>query len=161
MRRLKGNPRFDDDAFEAVQGPAAACRAVSILCDRLLLFGFLGGKTSFTATDVNEVAREIYEETSAPPMLPAQVGAPRRQFPPTRRISATPTWTLTSRLELDVAAAEDAANRLAGLRRGHLNERIQRLERSLMRLERLNSATLTLLQQLVAGQKSNPGRKTK
>lgn len=95
-------------------------------------------------------------------MLPAQVGGAKAAVPAyAPDIGDADLDADLSRLELDVAAAEDAANRLAGLRRGHLNERIQRLERSLMRLERLNSATLTLLQQLVAGIKVKPPVKEK
>ncbi len=156
----KGKPGFDQKAFEAVHKASGGIpRRINGLCDRLLLFGFLGGKTSFTAEDVMEVAREIYEETGAP-LIPTG----GRREPAVAVASAALPVSMDvdlSRLEIDLAAAEEAANALAGLRKGHVSERITRLEQSLLRLERLNSATLALLQQLVtaAGQKAASGKK--
>ena len=152
----KGAPKFEAGAFEAIHKASGGIpRRINSLCDRLLLFGFLGGKKSFTVEDVNEVAREIYEETSAPPLAPAGVHVagvvPPVVFPDGGGIEAD-----LSRLELDIAAAEKATNRIAGLRRGQVSERIARLEQSMLRLERINSATLTLLQQLVGSIRVKP-----
>ncbi|MBL8449902.1 MAG: AAA family ATPase [Dechloromonas sp.] len=146
----KGSPAFDARAYEAVHKASGGIpRRINGLCDRLLLFGFLSGKKSFTADDVNEVAKEIYEETGAPIVPGAAVPASGVRLSAPVSPSAAVDLDI-SRLELDLAAAEEAANALAGLRKGHVSERITRLEQSLLRLERINSATLALMQQLVA-----------
>ena len=152
----KGSPKFEAGAFEAIHKASGGIpRRINSLCDRLLLFGFLGGKAAFTADDVNEVAREIYEETSAPMLAPVSpTGAGAMPLLPSGGSGAIEADL--ARLEIDVAAAEAAANRLVGLRRGQVSERIARLEQSLLRLERLNSATLTLLQQLVGSIRVKP-----
>lgn len=143
-----GTPKFEAGAFEAIfKASSGIPRRINSVCDRLLLLGFLGGKSTFSGTDVEEVAREIYEETYA--------SSPRRTTAdkPTHADATAPNAfdiDLTS-LEIDAQAAEDASNLLAHLNSDQLAERILRLERSLLRLERINSATLSLLQQLVAG----------
>ncbi len=151
----KGNPRFEAGAFEAVHRASGGVpRRINSLCDRLLLFGFLGGKNTFTADDVNEVAKEIYEETSAPMSAAGFVPQPVVAGGQVGHVGAIEADI--SRLELDLAAAEEASSRLAGLRRGQVSERIARLEQSLLRLERLNASTLTLLQQLVGNIRVKP-----
>lgn len=153
-----GSPSFDDAAFLAIHTASGGVpRRINSLCDRLLLLGFLGGKRDFVAADVEEVAREIHEETLAP------------RFNNAARTSAAPSPYLNdeslpeggidsqifdinlSRLEMDATLADGASERLNDLNVGQLGARLVRLERSLLRLERVNSATLSVLQQLVAG----------
>ena len=52
-------------------------------------------------------------------------------------------------LELEPQDADEASSLIASLNADQLGERLLRMERSLLRLERINSATLTLLNQLV------------
>lgn len=152
----KGSPKFEVGAFEAIHKASGGIpRRINSLCDRLLLFGFLGGKTAFTVEDVNEVAREIYEETSAPPLTPG-VGHGLAAVPLASQTAEGIGEADLSRLEIDIAAAEKVAGQIAGLRRGQVGERIARLEQSLLRLERINSATLALLQQLVGSIRVKP-----
>lgn len=152
----RGKPAFLAGAFEAIHKASGGIpRRINALCDRLLLFGFLGGKTAFAVDDVNEVAREIYEETSAP-AVPLGMSHGHGVVPPLNAVGSQDIEVDLTRLELDVAAAENASKRLAGLRRGQMSERIVRLEESLLRLERINSATLTLLQQLVGSIRVKP-----
>lgn len=151
----KGSPKFEAGAYEAIHRASGGVpRRINSLCDRLLLFGFLGGKTALTADDVNEVAKEIYEETSAPMAGAAFPHPPAGAPMPVGQVGVLEADI--SRLELDLAAAEEASARLAGLRKGQVSERIARLEQSLLRLERINASTLALLQQLVAGIRVTP-----
>ena len=117
-------------------------RRINSVCDRLLLFGYLSNKKEFDTPDVDEVAREIQEETMGGT---TQIGAtfatesspacsPYTQFTPSRAS------------ELD----GDPGLLLASLNIQQFGERLGRLERSLLQLEKINSTTLTLLQQLVA-----------
>ena len=62
----KGSPRFDAGAFEALfEASGGVPRRINAHCDRLLLSGFLSGKGEFTLADVEEVARELREETQS------------------------------------------------------------------------------------------------
>lgn len=146
----KEKPAFEEGAFAAIHKASGGIpRRINSLCDRLLLFGFLGGKTSFSVEDVNEVAREIYEETSAPPPFVPSVPSRDPHAPLSLPMDVGGLDADLARLELDVVAAEAATRKIVGLQSGQISDRITRLEQSLLRLERINSATLTLLQRLV------------
>ena len=54
-----------------------------------------------------------------------------------------------SKLELDASTAEEATRVISELKNGINEQRLVRLERSMIRIERSSAATLTLLQQLV------------
>lgn len=144
----KGNPRFEPGAFEAIfKASGGVPRRINSVCDRLLLMGFLNGKSSFTSADVDEVAKEIYEETQAPAAKPVQfTGTDSLIMPPIDNQTADADL---SALGIDEQSAEEAAQLITRLNSGHMGERLLRLERSLLRLERINTATLSLLQQLV------------
>lgn len=144
----KGSPRFEPDAFDAIfKASGGIPRRINAVCDRLLLMGYLSGKSTFSGADVDEVAREIYEETLAPASKPVQFsGTDSLIMPPTEGLVADAELQA---LGIDAQPAEDPAQLIARLNAGHLGERILRLERSLLRLERINTATLSLLQQLV------------
>jgi hypothetical protein len=54
-----------------------------------------------------------------------------------------------SQLELEADAAQELQELVASLSASQLAERLLRLERSLLRLEHMNAATMNLLRQLV------------
>ena len=151
------NPHFGDDAHEAIfKASGGVPRRINLLCDRLLLFGFLAGKTAFAADDVNEVAKEIYDETSAPPRSQAQ---PQAAPPPTAAV-VDAEWrneeesrlTETGPFKVDLSRLQMSSIEAgigAPLGAGQIEERLLRLERAVLRVESMNSATLSLLQQLV------------
>ncbi|KAB2926230.1 MAG: AAA family ATPase [Dechloromonas sp.] len=148
-----GSPVISPAAYEAIfKASSGIPRRINSVCDRLLLFGFLSGKKQFDEPDVEEVAREIHEETMggntqigvnyAPAASPYQPGSPQALG------------------ETDISG--DPATVFAGLNVQQLGERLARLERSLLQLEKINSATLGLLQQLVADgrQLTQPAQKS-
>jgi putative secretion ATPase (PEP-CTERM system associated) len=54
---------FDDDALAAVhEATRGLPRRINLLCDRVLLHGYLEGRRQLTAQDVREVDRELREE---------------------------------------------------------------------------------------------------
>lgn len=60
----KGHPYFRPEAFQVIHDFSGGIpRRINTLCDRVLLSGFLGGKDGFSAADVEEVTKEIREET--------------------------------------------------------------------------------------------------
>jgi putative secretion ATPase (PEP-CTERM system associated) len=137
-----GLPVISPAAHEAIfKASSGIPRRINSVCDRLLLFGFLSGKKEFDEADVEEVAREIHEETMggntqvgisySPATSPYQPGSPQAAG------------------DVDLSGNPSAV--LAGLNAHQFGERLARLERSLLQLEKINSTTLSLLQQLVAG----------
>lgn len=142
---------FDSGAYEAIfEASGGIPRRINALCDRLLLLGFLSGKKEFVLADVQEVAKEIMEETRSPALTTS--GGFRFDTLGTSEDHLTDSNILDinlSRLELDSVAAEDATRVIADLKSGLNDQRIVRLERSMIRIERSCAATLTLLQKLV------------
>lgn len=144
-----GCPDFEPEAYEAIfRASAGIPRRINSLCDRLLLMGFLENKTGFSGEDVESVAREIYEETLAPSSTSEDVGGGEP-------LAVAPADTGAGEADWPVAGADgqngqDAAHVVACLNATHVGERLLRLERSLLRLEHINSVTLGLLRQLFA-----------
>lgn len=149
----KDNPHFGEDAHAAIfEASGGVPRRINLLCDRLLLFGFMGGKDTLAGDDVREVAKEIYDETSAPPV---RYRVPRSTDPAAsvaERSPANPSLSETGPFKLDLARLQVAAQEAdigSPLGAGQIDERLLRLERAILRVESMNSATLSLLQQLV------------
>jgi putative secretion ATPase (PEP-CTERM system associated) len=138
-----GPALFDGAACEASYGASGGVpRRINSLCDRLLLSGFLAGQKEFTQADVDDVAKEISEETLAPGFFAKDGAGP----------ALTDSGILDidlSRLELPSSVAEEATLVIADLKNGLNEHRVVRLERSMIRIERSSVATLALLQQLV------------
>jgi hypothetical protein len=147
----QGSPRFDAGAFEALfEASGGVPRRINSHCDRLLLSGFLIGKSEFTRVDVENVAKEIREETqSALPVASSTSGdGGDGAAHPQMTDSGILDIDLT-RLALDGSTADQAARVIADLKTGQAEQRMIRIERSMFRLERNNAAVLSLLQQLV------------
>jgi hypothetical protein len=75
----KGDPAFDADAFDAIHAASGGIpRRVNLVCNRLMLAGYLGEKHKLGAADVravaNEIQRELGPETIVNPMAPAAAG---------------------------------------------------------------------------------------
>lgn len=156
-----GKPSFDGDAFEAIfKASAGIPRRINSVCDRLLLLGFLAGKTHLTKADVEEVMRDMAQESAIPP-APA---APMRPVPGAVGAAGTDVVELDldlSQLKLDSEAAGAMTRQLASLTAEHRGDQLQRLERGLLRLERTNLQILQLLQQLVGAVTRPAGDDTK
>ncbi len=140
------SPCFTTAAYEAIfKASSGIPRRINSVCDRLLLFGFLNQQKSFDVTDVDEVAREIFEETiGGSTQVQMQYGlndGSGVSVQPNPLASGTPGEYSRAPHEL-----------LAVLNAEHVAERLARLESSLIQLERINGATLQLLQQIFAQQ---------
>lgn len=73
----RGRPQIGEEAFAAVHEASGGIpRRINLLCDRVLLAGFLSGDASFTAAGVREVAAGLEAETLAPPAEAAGDEAP-------------------------------------------------------------------------------------
>jgi len=146
----QGMPRFDAGAFEAIfEASGGVPQRINSHCDRLLLSGFLTGKTDFARVDVEEVAREIREETQP---SSSQATNKTGDGDPATNPQLTDSGVLDidlSRMAMDPSTADQASRVIADLRNGQAEQRMIRIERSMFRLERNNAAVLSLLQQLV------------
>ncbi|MFZ4535382.1 XrtA/PEP-CTERM system-associated ATPase [Propionivibrio sp.] len=148
---FKSEPLFDIAAYGAIFKTSGGIpRRINSLCDRLLLSGFLAGKKEFTLRDVEEVSKELSEETQAPAFFSKDsVGLTSPDGAEQRLTDSCILDIDLSRLELTTNTADEASRVIADLKNGLNDQRIARLERSMIRIERTSAATLTLLQQLV------------
>src|SRR5512139_106725 len=143
-----GKPQFEPAAFEAIHKASRGIpRRINSVCDRLLLLGFLANKTTLTADDVAEVVKEFEQEAYVPGKAGWQNtlsagGEAKTDLALALDIDA-------DKLKLDPALAEGMVRQFEQLSAEQRLDQLQRLERSLLRLERLNVQTLSLLKKLV------------
>jgi hypothetical protein len=139
----KDDPRFDPDVFEAIYAFSGGIpRRINTMCDRLLLSGFLSGKHTFSGPDASAVVAEIRDEVHSTPAAGGQaqqVDAAGSGPNGADRYANLPN---IADLKLDPETAAKAANFLAGLRAGQVEERLARMEKSV-------SVMLGLMHQIV------------
>jgi general secretion pathway protein A len=168
-------PQFEAECFQMIYHATGGIpRRINALCDRLLLSGFIGSKTAFGRTDVDEVAREIREENFSAPSdgdadaTMASMPAPARAEKPEPRLQtaqevlagivpprngAQPAFAIDpERVNLESGVAAEVARIIANMQTTNVEER-------LVRLERQAGATLKLLQQVVDAVKARPPTK--
>jgi general secretion pathway protein A len=155
-----GKPSFEPAVFEVIfKASGGIPRRINAVCDRLLLAGFLAGRTHLTAADVTEVVQEFQQENEVPKSTTAY--APMRGDPgmPGGLAGAMLDLDL-SKVALDAEQADGMTRQIASLTADQRGDQLQRLERSLLRLERINVQTLDMLQKLVSAvQKPGEGKK--
>jgi general secretion pathway protein A len=155
-----GKPSFDPAAFESIHRASQGIpRRINAVCDRVLLAGFLSNKTHLTAADVAEVVDEFEQEAAVPQREPVS-GAPAATHghgltEPTMPggLAGAALDVDISKLRLDAEEADGLTRQLAALTGDQRGDQLQRLERSLLRLERINLETLGMMQKLVAALK--------
>lgn len=134
-----GLPEISSEAFEAIfRASSGIPRRINSVCDRLLLFGFLSDRKQFDVNDIEEVAREIHEETlGSSSQINAFISTATNIAP-----LVTPPESGSVQYK-----AENPVEFLAELSVQQFGDRLARLESGMLQLERINSATLALLQQ--------------
>jgi general secretion pathway protein A len=159
-----GKPTFDAAVFEAIfKASVGIPRRINAIADRLLLAGFLGGRSHLTVDDVTEVVREFQQESgvAARPMV-AAAGATKDDAA-ARAGPRSDNMVLDldlSKLKVENDDAEAMTRQIAQLSADQRGDQLQRLERSMLRLERINVQTLAMLQKLVnAVKKPDEGTK--
>ena len=152
-----GKPSFDADVFEVVYRASGGIpRRINSVCDRLLLLGFLGGRTHLTSEDVAEVVKEFAQEAGVPAANAA--GASTRPAAEGNEQDVATLLDLDlTQLRVQAAEADAMLAQIAALTADQRGDQLQRMERSLLRLERANLQTLAMLQQLVSAVKKPPG----
>jgi len=141
-------PTFDADVFAGIYEQTGGIpRRINALCDRLMLHGFLSEVTHFTAPVLQEVLAEIQEELTAPPLEPVSAEAVLQASP-----AARPT-SLNVDLDLDADSHDlrSLEEQLSRLTAAQLSAHLLRIERSVLRQERLSIEILSALQKIAAG----------
>lgn len=148
-----GRPSFDGPAFEAIhQATGGIPRRINSVCDRLLLLGFLGEKDAFGAEDVAVVVDEIREESGSSVLPVAQAGRPAHgaRF---EGIEESGFDIDLGRLEFESSSLDHISEKLGGLGHEQVKERLNRIEKTLLRLERVDLEILSSMQRLVGSVK--------
>jgi general secretion pathway protein A len=137
----RGPNPFSVDAMGLVHKASKGVpRRINTLCDRLLLAGYLAGNPAIGADRVQEVVDELAQEGAM--LTPSS----RAEFD-----SSAPAAldVDSSRMALEPNTAAELSQQLNGLASSQQGERLHRLERSVLRLERIQLETLTTLRLLV------------
>ncbi|WP_348755163.1 XrtA/PEP-CTERM system-associated ATPase [uncultured Aquincola sp.] len=150
-----GQPEFEPEAFQAIFNASQGIpRRINAVCDRLLLLGYLNNKTLLTVADVDEVVKEFAREGGASASMPAAPTAAPGGPLPVEQVGALGVDLQTAKLAISAETADGMARQLDTMATQAHGDRLQRLERSLLRLERINLETLSLLQRLVGALKA-------
>lgn len=171
-----GKPTFDPVVFRDIfQHSGGIPRRINSLCDRLMLQGYLTENAHFTATSVQEVVAEIQAEnashtTSQTSQTSDSGGQPAAD--PWAFVAAggagagaglpdTSTWGLDdidpADLELDPQLVDGMNERLTRVSAEQLSARLMRIERSVLRQERISLEILGALKKIAsAARKDRP-----
>lgn len=147
----KGRPTFDAGAFEAIFGASGGIpRRINLICDRILLLGFLGEKDAFSLEDVNEVVNEINEESAGPAGQASAQASSSWDDSGIQALSASgPLDIDLGKFRVEKRLGDAITNQIDGLSAEQYDGRLRRLEGSVLRLERINLEILVMLQKLV------------
>ncbi len=128
----KGDPAFDADALEAIFGASAGIpRRVNLVCNRVMLAGYLAEKHRIGAADVRSVASEIQKELG-----PEIVTNPKAATLPAERPA-------TANLPVPIGQVRATESDFA------------KLEERVTRLERLLHSTVSLVHTLIERENQN------
>lgn len=164
-----GKPSFEPEALAEIHKASHGIpRRINAICDRLLLLGFLCERTELTLADVEEVVREFANESMVPKKqaAPGAAGAAADSGDSGDRGEGSNGGHLMLRgddaaidlssVSLDPALATRIGRQLEMLSADQTMDQLQRLERSVLRLERMNVQTLGMLKKLVNAVKKAP-----
>ncbi|AOS79365.1 MULTISPECIES: XrtA/PEP-CTERM system-associated ATPase [Hydrogenophaga] len=148
-------PSFDEAIFAQLHHETGGIpRRINLLMDRLLLQGFLAETPHLTIEAFNEVVNEAQAEAAASPTrttLDAErwgplAERPARGLPPTLTDQVEPLD-----LDLDPGTVEGMSEQLTQVAAEQLSARLLRIERSVLRQERISLEILSSLRRIVAG----------
>ena len=166
LHRLKcagatDKPTFDDAAFEGIHKASGGIpRRINMICDRLLLLGFLEDKYQFTGIEVESVVSEIAQESSTAQQVESSQPARNtdEDLMPQDKLAHWLDLDL-SELKLEPGLAQSLREQIDSQQSGQLDARLRRLEESMLRIEKGNMEVLKLMHALVSNLR--PGAKEK
>jgi putative secretion ATPase (PEP-CTERM system associated) len=144
-----GKPTFEPKALAVIfRASHGIPRRINAICDRLLLLGFLCEHTHLTVADVDEVVREFASE-SVVPKKPMPAGDASDGTNGNLVALGDELPIDMSNLSLDPGLARGINRQLDAISADQYMDQLQRLERSVLRLERINVQSLGMLKRLV------------
>jgi general secretion pathway protein A len=154
-----GQPSFDDAAFVAIHEASGGIpRRINSICDRLLLLGFLNGRTHLTVDDVAEVVKDFATETTIDIELDVGKGSAAAAARNVPRANGHDLSADLSRIGLDPELANRLSRHLSALVAEQGQAQLQRVEASMLRVERLSQNTLATLLKLVSAVRTPPSQ---
>jgi general secretion pathway protein A len=149
----KDVPLFQPDAFDAIHAASGGIpRRINLLCDRLLLAGFIQNRRVFGAVVVNEVAAEISAETVLPESQRLVLSDAGLSHPPGEPAAAL------APPQGPGASQPVAANDAPGDPLKDMEGALRKLEATWTRIERGNEETLSTFRRFVDWVRSREGR---
>ena len=161
LHRLKcagasDKPTFDPEIFDCIHRYTGGIpRRVNTLFDRILLQGFLTDRTHIDLELVNEIIQEVQSESHVPPKAASAWETPLHPAAGGPEFDAlvdcdSALGSLDLNLNLDCALVDSMSQQLAQITAEQLSARLLRIERSVLRQERVTLEILMHLQKLVA-----------
>ena len=141
-------PTFDPEVFAVIyEHTGGIPRRINALCDRLMLHGFLSEVVHFTLPVLNELLDEMREELTSPVRAPVSAGNVLAS------LDLSTKGEMDLDFDLDTDAFKDLEEQLSQLTSGQLSSHLLRIERSVLRQERLSIEILSVLQKIVGAAK--------
>jgi len=146
-----GQPSFDPEAFDLVfKASGGIPRRVNSVCDRLLLAGYLAGKTHIQCSDVQEVVNEFAQEAKLPTRRLSGAESPSASRSSVYLANVNTALDVDlNRPQTDPSTADHLSRQPGRLAFEPGVDQVQRIERGMLRLERSNLQLLAMVQQLV------------
>jgi general secretion pathway protein A len=139
----KDVPLIMPDAFDAIFAASGGVpRRINLLCDRVLLSGFITDTRVLSAATVLEIAEEINGETLLPASMKRRISDLEPDPPALAPDPGVVGAALTHRNPMKVIPASDSASLEGQLE--HVERAMKDLDATLSRIERGNKATLAL-----------------
>lgn len=144
-------PLLDADIFASIyQYTGGIPRRINTLLDRVLLQGFLTEQAHIDLGLVSEIIGELQAELRVPAAAVAQAAALGLELDADARAAVDLEVGSALDLDLDAAMADDLSRQLGHIAAEQLSARLLRIERSVLRQERVSLEILMSLQKLVA-----------
>ncbi len=156
-------PSFDPAVFHIIhQFCGGIPRRINTLCDRLLLQGYLAESSHFSVEDVNEVIVEMQAENAVPEAAPQPAGDPWANLPgqPVSRPAPLMDFGdsgMGGLGSIDPLLTDDLGRQLTQMSAMQLSDRLLRIERSMLRQERLGLELLDVLRRFSASGRLRAG----
>lgn len=136
-----GRPHFNNNAYEYIFNASGGIpRRINSICDRILLLGFLESKDNFDENDVKSVSNEILEESGYILNKSTYIKEDIKNIiesPVSEKLNIFPNFESSSSETID------------RIEKFQLNNSVDRLEQSMLRLEKNNYEILSILKNIL------------
>lgn len=136
-----GRPHFNNNAYEYIFNASGGIpRRINSICDRILLLGFLESKDNFDENDVKSVSNEILEESGYILNKSTYIKED------IKNIIESP---ISAKLNIFTNFESSSSETIDRIEKFQLNNSVDRLEQSMLRLEKNNYEILSILKNIL------------